>query len=159
MGTQSHMSQGVETKADRVRGLLIDAGTRLIAELGIEGVNTNSLAREARVGVGTFYNHFDDKHALHRAVVMRGFEQLQAELAAASARLQDADIEDQVRGQVAATADFAAARKLALSRWGGAKNRKLDARALLLDGSGASDAAAVADLVKHRDNRSIYLAE
>jgi len=55
--------------------------------------------------------------------------------------------------------DFAAARKLALARWGGAKNRKLDARALLLDGSGGSDAAAVADLVKRRDKRPIYLAE
>ena len=65
------------------RERLLEAGTRLIAERGIEAVNTNVIARAAGVGVGTFYAQFEDKHALHRSAVVRALDGLQAALSAA----------------------------------------------------------------------------
>ncbi len=94
-------------RATEVRGELVEAGTRLIAAEGIEGVNTNSVARAAGVGVGTFYRHFEDKHALHRACVLRGYESLQARLTEVAREHTDRDIADQVRAQVQTTVDFA----------------------------------------------------
>jgi AcrR family transcriptional regulator len=100
-----------ESKNEVARARLVEAGTRLIAERGIEGVNTNVVARAAKLGVGTFYNHFEDKHALHRAVVMRGFEGMRGAMGEAIRRLDPDgdDIAAQVRAVVAAQIDFALA--------------------------------------------------
>lgn len=98
-----------ESRNEAARTRLIDAATELIAERGIEGVNTNVVARAAKVGVGTFYNHFEDKHALHRAIVMRGFEGLRGAMADASGQLPPGEDElaSQVRAIVTAQVDFA----------------------------------------------------
>jgi len=98
-------------KSEAARSKLLDAGTRLIAERGIEGVNTNVVAREARLGVGTFYNHFEDKHELHRAIVLHGFEGLRAAVADASGGLgaERDELAAQVRAVVGAQVDFASA--------------------------------------------------
>jgi len=90
-----------------VRSKLVQAGTELIAERGIDGVNTNVIARRAGVGVGTFYVHFEDKQALHRAAVMRGLEALQGELGRAIAESASGSIHQQVRAIVAAAVEFA----------------------------------------------------
>lgn len=83
-------------------------GTRLIAERGVDGVNSNVIARAARVGVGTFYGHFADKHALHRAAVAAAVDGLQSALAsrAASSGAQ-ASVDEQVRGLVEAAVGWA----------------------------------------------------
>ncbi len=70
---------------EAARGRLLQAGAALIAEHGLEGANSNQIARAAGAGVGTFYAHFEDKHALHRAVVRHTFEGLQGRLARAAA--------------------------------------------------------------------------
>ena len=119
------------TSLDRrlgARERLLRAGTSLIAELGLESINTNVIARRARVGVGTFYAHFSDKHELHRAVVMWAFERLSEALGAAAqpvgaagdragsraptggtASVDRGEIEVEVRRLMAATVDFASA--------------------------------------------------
>lgn len=79
----------------------------MLADRGLEGANSNQIARAAGAGVGTFYAHFEDKHALHRAVVRQTFEGLQAALAKATE--PSAPLEDQVRASVAALCDFAKA--------------------------------------------------
>lgn len=95
--------------AHAAREKLLLAGTRLVAERGIDGVNTNVIARGARVGVGTFYNHFEDKHVFHRAVIARGLELVRAALADAHRRVHDRPIPEQVLSSVAALVDVARA--------------------------------------------------
>jgi len=89
-----------------VRGQLLDAATRRFSAAGFEGVNSNQIAREAGVGVGTFYNHFRDKYEVHQALVLDTLEQLQAAVARGGAR-PDAPLEDQVRALVEAVLAFA----------------------------------------------------
>ena len=56
---------------------LLSAGLSLFARLGSERVNTNAIARAARVGIGTFYSHFPDKYALLREIQTRTLAGLQ----------------------------------------------------------------------------------
>lgn len=90
------------------RRRLLEAATRRFAAAGFEGVNSNQIAREAGVGVGTFYQHFRDKHEVHQALVLDTLEGLQAAVARAAA---DAalPIDGQVRALVEAVVGFAEA--------------------------------------------------
>lgn len=94
------------------RERLLEEGTRLVAERGIEAINTNVIARAARVGVGTFYNHFGDKYAFHRAVLGRGVDAVRAALADAHRRVDGQPIDQQVRAGVTALVDVASAHPL-----------------------------------------------
>jgi len=97
-----------DRKPDAARDRILTAGTRLIADRGIEGVNSNVIARAARVGVGTFYGHFPDKHALHRAAIAHAIDGLQSKLTRTAADLDpQAELVDQVRGLVEAAVDWA----------------------------------------------------
>lgn len=88
---------------------ILQVGTRLIVECGgLEGVNTNSIARAAGVGVGTFYRHFEDKYALLRAAASGGLETLQADLTRADQATAGGSLLDQVRANVSAFVGFAA---------------------------------------------------
>jgi len=58
------------------RAALLAAGEELVASHGIEAIHSNQIARAAGLGVGTFYAHFPDKHALLAAVVLRAWEDL-----------------------------------------------------------------------------------
>jgi AcrR family transcriptional regulator len=98
-------SEGRKRSKEAARTRLLQAGAGLLAEHGLEGANSNQIARAAGAGVGTFYAHFEDKHALHRAVVRQTFEGLQARLARAAAEPES--LEDQVRALVGALCDFA----------------------------------------------------
>ncbi len=91
------------------REKLLAAGTRLIAEQGIEAINTNVIARAAHVGVGTFYAHFEDKHVFHRAVMARGLEVVRSVLAEAHLAASGRPTDEQVRAGVAALVDVAIA--------------------------------------------------
>ena len=51
-----------------VREALLEAGARLFARGGMAATNSNQIAREAGMGVGSFYRHFEDKHALADAL-------------------------------------------------------------------------------------------
>ncbi|OZE99790.1 TetR/AcrR family transcriptional regulator [Rhodococcus sp. 15-2388-1-1a] len=55
---------------------LIQAGGRALAQGGLDGVKTASVARDAGVANGTFYLHFDDRDALVAAVVGQAVEEL-----------------------------------------------------------------------------------
>jgi AcrR family transcriptional regulator len=89
-----------------VRRRLLDAATRRFAESGFEGVNSNQIARDAGVGVGTFYNHFQDKFEVHQAVVLDTLEALRRRVARSAAR-PGGGIEEQVRNLVEAVVGFA----------------------------------------------------
>ncbi|MCA9512188.1 MAG: TetR/AcrR family transcriptional regulator [Myxococcales bacterium] len=70
----------VKQPRETIRARVIEVAQRLLAERGIEGVNTNEVARTAGIGVGTFYGLFPDKHALADAVTFSAWEQLGAAL-------------------------------------------------------------------------------
>ncbi|MBW2417797.1 MAG: TetR/AcrR family transcriptional regulator [Deltaproteobacteria bacterium] len=89
-----------------VRRRLLDATTELVAARGLDGVNSNQIARTAGVGVGTFYGHFEDKHAAHQAVVADALETLQACIAAGAAAV-DEPLAVQVRALVESVLSFA----------------------------------------------------
>ncbi|MCP5043198.1 MAG: TetR/AcrR family transcriptional regulator [bacterium] len=90
----------------QVRRALLDAATRRFAESGFEGVNSNQIARDAGVGVGTFYNHFRDKLEVHQAVVLDTLEGLRGRIARAAAEPRGT-IEQQVGDVVEAVVGFA----------------------------------------------------
>ena len=79
----------------------------MFASPGLAEVNTNTIARAAGVGVGTFYAHFEDKFALYRELMANGLAMLQQRLSEASQAARDQPIEAQVRATVAAFVDFA----------------------------------------------------
>jgi len=91
---------------DDARERILRAGTLLIARAGIGGVNSNQIAREAGLGVGSFYAHFKDKHALHGALAEQAVDRVQAEAQRALAAAGPTP-EAQARALVETWVDFA----------------------------------------------------
>ncbi|MFT5440988.1 MAG: AcrR family transcriptional regulator [Myxococcota bacterium] len=91
-----------------VRRRLLTAATSRFAELGFDGVNSNQIARDAGVGVGTFYHHFKDKFEAHQAVVLDTLDELQGAVARAAIGPR-APVESQVRDLVQAVVRYAEA--------------------------------------------------
>lgn len=89
------------------RARLLAAGAEMIAARGLGDVNTNTIARKAGVGIGTFYACFEDKAALHRELMALGLALLQEALAEASGKGLSEPLERQVSATVAAFVDFA----------------------------------------------------
>lgn len=92
----------IEDAEDR----LLSAGLNLFARLGTERVNSNAIARRARLGIGTFYSHFADKHALLREIQMRTLAGIRGARLDALATASDEPLE-QVRASAAAVLRFA----------------------------------------------------
>jgi len=57
-----------QRRRERTRASLLDAAKRLIAERGRDGFSINELTELADVGFGSFYNHFDSRDDIVRAV-------------------------------------------------------------------------------------------
>lgn len=53
---------------------ILDATARLIDELGLEGVNTNTIAKAAGVNIATLYQYFPNKRAVLLALFQRQAE-------------------------------------------------------------------------------------
>jgi AcrR family transcriptional regulator len=51
--------------------LILDTAARLLDEVGIEGLNTNLLARRANVRVRTVYRYFPNKYAIFAALTRK----------------------------------------------------------------------------------------
>ena len=60
-----------------------------MAEKGVEGVAVNEITEAADVGFGSFYNHFESKEAIYRAVVDSVFEEFADRLDALLANVED----------------------------------------------------------------------
>ena len=56
------------------RERLLDAAFRLMSERGMDAVAINEITEAADVGFGSFYNHFESKEAIYRAVIDVVFE-------------------------------------------------------------------------------------
>ncbi len=64
----------------QTRARLLQAGTELFAEQGVQAVTTTAIASAAGVATGTFYLHFDDKHALFEELVQEALEEMRSHI-------------------------------------------------------------------------------
>jgi AcrR family transcriptional regulator len=55
-------------RAERTRAALVAAGRRLFAARAVEAVTIDDIVQAAQVGKGSFYNHFEGREALLRAI-------------------------------------------------------------------------------------------
>ncbi|RKU03534.1 TetR family transcriptional regulator [Burkholderia sp. Nafp2/4-1b] len=86
--TPSREPRGARRKRE-TRSRLIDAALVLMAEKGMEGVAINEITEAADVGLGSFYNHFESKEAIHAAVLESVFEEFADTLDRMAADLTD----------------------------------------------------------------------
>jgi AcrR family transcriptional regulator len=94
------------TKLENAESRLLAAGLSLFAKHGTERVNSNTIARRARLGIGTFYSHFPDKHALLREIELRTLAGIREARLAAIGKA-GADPIDQARSSIEAAVQFA----------------------------------------------------
>jgi AcrR family transcriptional regulator len=93
-------------KLDDAETRLLAAGLHLFARHGCEKVNSNRIARRARLAIGTFYAHFPDKYALLREIQLRTLTGIRAARLQAVARAGP-DPHGQVEGAIDAAVRFA----------------------------------------------------
>ena len=70
---------GHTTRRLETRRRLLEAGTQLFAERGVGEVTSTAIACRAGVATGTFYLHFDDKHALFEVLVDEALDEIRAQ--------------------------------------------------------------------------------
>ena len=74
-----------------LREALVQAGLKLLAESGVEGLSLRAAAQLAGVSHAAPYRHFRDKRALVAAIAERGFRMLTASMRTEAAALPAAD--------------------------------------------------------------------
>lgn len=90
-----------QKRSKETREKIINAAEKLFSELGYKDVNTNMIAVEAGVSVGSFYNYFDDKKHVLMAVLKRYNLHLRQEMSRAIPEdLTDLDVEEVVLGLI-----------------------------------------------------------
>ncbi|MCI2809160.1 TetR/AcrR family transcriptional regulator [Eoetvoesiella caeni] len=65
---QSSKTAAVSRVRQRTRLRLIAAAESVMARHGVEGATIQAITEEAELGIGTFYNHFESKEELAKAV-------------------------------------------------------------------------------------------
>ena len=73
----------------RTRAALLAAGEQLFADRPVDGVTVDQIVMAADVGKGSFYNHFEDKDALARAIHDRVQEDVESGVRACNASITD----------------------------------------------------------------------
>jgi AcrR family transcriptional regulator len=58
-----------ETKSERSRRAVLDAGLELFSHHGFRATTVREIAERARVSTGNVYHHFPDKEAIFRALI------------------------------------------------------------------------------------------
>ncbi len=103
--TQSKATTAVSGRKPRgqTRQRLLDAGLRLFARKGVEGVTVSELEESVglKSGSGSFYRHFPDKEALLEAIIEREIERAQSRRAMEQDALYnpETDIQQALRQQ------------------------------------------------------------
>jgi AcrR family transcriptional regulator len=73
-------SNRTDRRRARTRAALIEAARSVFAERGVEGATIQAITDAADVAKGSFYNHFDSREDLQRAVAATALEELGAAL-------------------------------------------------------------------------------
>lgn len=87
-----------QERSRRKVAAILRAARRLLEQEGAAALNTNRIAREAGVGIGTLYEYFPNKEAVASALT----EQLAAEEAAAIAQCFDDSADEELADGIAA---------------------------------------------------------
>ena len=74
------------TKTEGKRRAILDAAEAAFARKEFDEVLTDDVAALAGVGKGTLYRYFPTKEELYSAALLRGFEELERDLAELDAR-------------------------------------------------------------------------
>jgi AcrR family transcriptional regulator len=82
---------------------ILATARRLLEDLGPEALNTNRIAKEAGVAVGSVYEYFPDKHAIAQALLDDLSEQETSRIMARFVELAEAPLPDLVRAIVELT--------------------------------------------------------
>ena len=80
MGLSLLPSSRTDRRRVRTRAALIEAARTVFGECGFEGATIQAITDVADVAKGSFYNHFESREALHRAVVETTLAELGAAL-------------------------------------------------------------------------------
>lgn len=111
-------------RAQATRAALLAAGERLLAAGGLDALTSTRVAEAAGVSTGTFYVHFDDKHALLAELFARRLDEVASAVEAelSSDHLLDRGLAATLRGAVEVVAagyrDHAPVLRAALGRMG-----------------------------------------
>jgi AcrR family transcriptional regulator len=92
--------------ATALREHLIDTAERLLAERPVATITTRDIARAAAVSDGVLYNHFDDKHDLLLAALLRRYQALAGRFDAAVPAAGTATVEQNLRVYAEAMLDL-----------------------------------------------------
>ncbi len=65
-----------EERAAQIRGDLLAAAERLLAEKGLDRTTINDITSEAGVGFGTFYNYFASKEKVYQELILNALDLL-----------------------------------------------------------------------------------
>jgi AcrR family transcriptional regulator len=76
-------------RAARTKAALMAAGRRLLSQRPIDAVTVDDIVQAAEVGKGSFYNHFDDREALARAISAQIRSSIETAIGRANAGVED----------------------------------------------------------------------
>ncbi len=82
-------TQGVEPRSAQTRRALMRAGLDLLAERPIDAIPINDIVAAAKVGKGSFFNHFEDKCAFAEAIAAEIRADIEARVGAANHGVAD----------------------------------------------------------------------
>ena len=81
---------------------VLDAAARIVVRDGVEALTTREIARAAGVPIATLYQYFADKEAVLIALTQRDTDEMDAEVAAALAGLEEVTVASVVRATMEA---------------------------------------------------------
>jgi AcrR family transcriptional regulator len=93
------------SRSARTRAALIDAGLQLFADRPIDAVPVDDIVAAAGVAKGSFFNHFDDKHAFANAIATEIRLDVEARVAAVNRDVHDPL--ERLTGGMAVAVEFA----------------------------------------------------
>ena len=95
-------------EGERLRGAILSAAGRLLAELGGEdGLTIRGVARAVGIAPASIYQHFADRAELVRGLLDHEFARLRESMRAAEESLGETDVVGRVRAQIHAYCAFA----------------------------------------------------
>lgn len=86
---------------------IIRAARGLLAKKGYQDMNTNMIAREAGVGVGSFYHHFEDKKDVVLSILQENVERVSDGALGVATRMDSTDSDgERMRGLIEVLMEF-----------------------------------------------------
>ena len=102
MATPRARRRPIQARSRATVDAILEATTRVLKTEGYDRASTNRIAKVAGVSVGSLYQYFPNKKALIMALLERHAERQAMTVASMLAGMQDAPIDELVRGMIRA---------------------------------------------------------